>query len=86
MNAFDWNDNHVTVSLKNEYKKKGSVFVYLPEREALNKVRVTANGKPGKFDVVARPTIGGYSGRVLRAYIEIDGSGAKGDGLISLKW
>jgi hypothetical protein len=36
--TFDWGDHHVKVCLKNDYKKKGAVYVhvYLPESKGLD--------------------------------------------------
>jgi len=85
--SFDWSAHRVTVCLKNDYKKKGSIFVYIPESEGLNEAAATANGKTGHVEIVARPSIGeNYEGRVLRVYIEIEGSGDPDDGLASIHW
>lgn len=88
VDLFDWSDRHVTVCLKNDYKKKGSIFVYLPERKTLDKAAITVNGKAaGHVEIVARPSIGEHCGRVLRVYIEIEGSGVNhDDGLVSIRW
>ena len=89
MDTFDWSDNSVEVKLKNDYKKKGSIFVYIPESKGLDRsvvVKVNDN-EPGNYDTVAKPSMGdNCAGRVLRVYIEIEGSGAKNDGFVSIKW
>jgi len=85
--SFDWDHRSATVALKNDYKKKGSVFVYLPESKGLDNVVINVNGKPGRADIVAKPSLGeSYHGRVLRVYTEIKGSGVKHDGLVSMSW
>ena len=89
VDTFDCSDNSVKVKLKNGYKKKGSIFLYIPESKGLDisvVVKVNDN-KPGNYDTVAKPSMGdNRAGRVLRAYIEIEGSGAKNDGLVSINW
>ena len=86
--TFDWSGNHVEVCLKNDYKKKGSIYVYLPESKGLDNATVAVNGKPGQVDIVARPTIGeDNNGRVVQVSIEIQGiGGADGDGEVSIRW
>jgi len=85
--SFDWGDNHVSVHLKNDYKKKGSIFVYLSESKGLDKAAVTVNSKHVYFEVVARPSIGkNCDGRVLRVKTEIEGTGVESDGLVSIRW
>lgn len=89
VDLFDWSNNSVKVQLKNDYKKKGSIFVYIPESKGLDRsvvVKVNDN-ETGNYDTVARPSMGdNCAGRVLRVYIEIEGSGAKNDGFVFIKW
>ena len=86
--AFDWGERHVNVSLKNDYKKKGSIFVYIPESKGLDKAIVEVNDdESSQFEIVAKPSFGGnLCGRVLQVNIEIEGSGTKNDGLVSIHW
>ncbi|KAL7550061.1 hypothetical protein ACHAWF_013296 [Thalassiosira exigua] len=84
--SFDWGDRHVNIALKNDYKKEGSIFVYLPERKGLDKADVAVNGNPGIVEIVARPSIGdGHDGRVMRIHVEMQGS-ATDDGIITIRW
>ncbi|KAL9190710.1 hypothetical protein ACHAXT_000416 [Thalassiosira profunda] len=85
--SFDWSARHVEVRLKNDYKKKGSIYVYIPKSEGLHKAAVTVNGDPGELEVVAKPSIGkAGEGRVLRVPIEIKGTKGDGDGMVSISW
>jgi len=78
--SFDWSANHFSVCLKNDYEKKGSIFVYIPEPD------FTATGKAGHVEIVARPSIGdNCNGIVLRVDVEIQGSGDE-DGLVVIHW
>ena len=88
VDTFDWSDNSVTVRLKNDYKKKGSIYVYIPECKGLDKAVVKLNGEQtAHFDTVARPSIDERcGGRVLQVCVEIEGSGNSNDGLISISW
>ena len=88
VSSFDWSDHHVFVTLKNEYKRTGSIFVYLPERNGVDKAVFTVNGKPGsRVDIVAKPSIGeNCEGRVVRVYVDIEASGADEDGNVSIRW
>lgn len=84
VNSFDWGDCSVKISLKNDYIKEGSVVVYVPESDGLNRAAVTVNGKPGKFDVVAKTLMGeNCGGSVLRVYVS---TGTIDDGLVSINW
>ncbi|KAL7540605.1 hypothetical protein ACHAXR_010246 [Thalassiosira sp. AJA248-18] len=82
--SFDWSvRDHVRVCLKNDYKRKGSIFVYLPESKGLDKAAITVNGAPAQVEIVARPSFGdGCEGRVIRVDVTIEGSGVKGDGVV----
>jgi hypothetical protein len=74
----------VKVFLKNDYKRQGSIFLYLPEDDGLNRAAVTVNGKPSRVEIVARPSMGhNCVGRVLRVYVE---TGPNEDGLVSIVW
>ncbi len=84
VDAFDRSDRHVKVYLKNDYKRQGSIFLYLPESDGLNRAAVMVNGKPGIVEIVARPSMGeNCVGRVLRVYVE---TGPNEDGLVSILW
>jgi len=84
VNSFDWSDRSVKISLKNDYKKDGSVVVYVPESDGLNRAAVTVNGKPGKFDVVAKTPMGkNRGGSVLRVYVS---TGIIDEGVVSIHW
>merc|ERR1712194_184601 len=83
---FEWSERHVSVRLKNTHKKTGFVVLYLPERHELDAAVVAVNDEPGSFEIVARPSIGGIQGRVIRVHTEIEGSGIKSDGLVSIRW
>jgi hypothetical protein len=83
---FEWSGRHVSVRLKHTHKKTGFVVVYLPERKGLDAAVVAVNDKAGSFEIVARPSIGGIHGRVLRVHAEIEGSGVESDGLVSIRW
>ncbi len=70
--------------MKNDYKKQGSIFLYIPERDGLDRAAVTVNGKPGRVEIVARPSMGeSCGGRVLRVYV---GTGPNEDGVVSIIW
>lgn len=96
--SFVFGEGHVSICLKNDYEKKGSIYLYLPgSDESLNTVAVTANGKPGTAAVVAKPNIGVhtegsnqpthfYQGRVLQVRVSIEASGAENDGKVSFTW
>lgn len=84
VNSSHWSDRHVRICLRNDYKRQGSIFLYLPERDGLNRAAVTVNGKPGLVEIVARPSMGeNFSGRVLQVYFE---TGPHEDGLVSILW
>ena len=84
VDSFDWGDCHVGISLKNDYKKRGSIFLYIPERDGLDRATVTVNGKPGRVEIVARPLMGeNCGGRVVRVYV---GIGPNEDGVVSIIW
>ena len=87
VDSFDWSDHHVKVVLKNDFHKKGSIFLYIPESDQLNNALVNVNGKPGCFTIAARPSMEkNCGGRVLRVYVEIEGSNNNEDGLVSIRW
>lgn len=87
VDSFDWSDHHVKVLLKNDFHKKGSIFLYIPESEHLNNALAAVSGKPGYFEVAARPLTGeNCGGRVLRVYVEIEGSNNNEDGCVSIRW
>jgi hypothetical protein len=46
------------ICLKNDFKKQGSILVYTPERNGLDRAAVPAKGKPGRVEIVARPLMG----------------------------
>ena len=73
--------------MKNDYNKKGSVYIYIPESERLNNAVVAVNGKPAYFEVAARPSMdGNCAGRVIRVHVEIKGSNDNEDGVVSIRW
>ncbi len=86
VDTFDWSSHHVKVSLKNDFHKEGSVFLYIPESEKLNNAIVKVNGNPGVFEISARPSMGEIGGRVIRVYVEIEGSNDIVDGIVSIRW
>jgi hypothetical protein len=73
--------------LKNDYKKQGSIFVYIPEsvpRATDWTAAVTVNGKPGRVEILARPLMGeNCGGVVVRVCIR---TGANEDGVVSIIW
>ncbi|KAL3798082.1 hypothetical protein ACHAW5_010295 [Stephanodiscus triporus] len=84
VDSFDWSDRHVKICLKNDYKKRGSIFLYVPECDGLNSAAVTVSGKPGRVEIVARPIMGeNCGGRVLRVNV---GTGENADGVVSILW
>ncbi len=36
-------------------RRQGSIFLYLPENDRLNRAAITANGNPNRVKIVARP-------------------------------
>jgi len=63
------------------------VYIYIPESERLDNALMNVNGKPGNFEVAARPSMGGNcGGRVLRVHVEIEGSNDNEDGVVSIRW
>ena len=70
----------------NDFHKKGSVFLYIPECEQLKNAIVKVNGKPGFFEIAARPSMGESGGRIIRVYVEIEGSNDIDDGIVSIRW
>lgn len=86
--TFEWTDESVRVTLKNDYKKRGSVYLFLPERVGLDRASVYVCGRSSRFETVARPSIGhaANQGRVIRIRVEIVANGEEDDGKVSIKW
>ena len=86
--TFEWSDKSVRVILKNDYKKCGSVYLFLPERVGIDRASVHVCGRPSRFETVARPSIGpdAHQGRVIRVGVEIVANGEEDDGEVSIKW
>lgn len=84
--SFRWSDRQVIIQLKNEYKRKGSIFIYLPGEKVLENSTATVNGKSVAKEIVARPSIGSSPGSVLRVDVQIEGSRGESDGLVSITW
>lgn len=73
--------------LKNDYQKKGSIYIYIPESEGVNKAAVNVNGKQSSFELVAKPSIGeNGDGSVVRVRVEIEGTKGDDDGSVSIRW
>jgi len=64
---FEWSERSVKIELKNEYEKKGSIFVYLPGgrgdgEKKLENLSITVNGTvTPDWCVIAKPKIGVHS-------------------------
>lgn len=82
--SFDAKENSVLVHLKNKYAKTGSIYLYLPSGKKFDNASVELNGVPGQMDIIARPTIEGHEGLVVRVPVAIKGTGEQDDGVISI--
>ncbi len=64
---FEWSERIVKIQLKNDYEKKGSIFVFLPggsvvDEGKLRKCSISVNGEvTTDWHVIANPKIGMHS-------------------------
>lgn len=90
VNFFEWDDSSVKLSLKNDYEKSGSVFLYLPESD--NQIAATVNGQSSQVEIVAKPAIHNDKsnecnvGRIVKVKVHIAGSQTDSDGKIEISW
>ena len=86
--AFEWTDGSVRVTLKNEYEKRGSIYLFLPGRVGLDRASVSVCGRSSSFETVASPSIGhaANQSRVIRIRVEVAANGEEDDGKVSIKW
>lgn len=67
MQNFEWSERSVKIQLKNDYEKKGSIFVFLPagrevEEKNVENLSISVNGKvTPDWHVIAKPKIGVHS-------------------------
>jgi len=72
------------IELKNNYAKKGSVYLYLPVGKKFDNATVEVNGAEGSMEIIARPTLRGNEGVVVRVPVVIKGTGEENDGVVSI--
>jgi len=94
--SFEWGSSFINISLKNEYEKSGSIFLFIPEtdgnRNALDSIDATVNGEAIGVEVVARPIINdgktknSRAGRVIKVRVNIAGLKEQSDGKIEISW
>jgi hypothetical protein len=88
---FHVKDNQqVDVYLKNDLKRAGYVFLFVPGCD--NPLDLHVNGEPAQVDVIAKTpishnqTTAGYLGRIVRIWIVVHGTSSENDGKISLRF
>jgi len=82
--SFEAGAKRVLIELKNNYAKKGSVYLYLPDGKKFYNATVEVNGTASSMEVIARPTLGGNDGVVVRIPVVITGTGEGKDGVVSI--
>ncbi|KAL7439918.1 hypothetical protein ACHAXM_006943 [Skeletonema potamos] len=82
--SFEAEEKRVLVHLKNNYAKKGSVYLYLPGGKNFENAAVKVNGAGGHMEIIARPPLGEKEGLVVRVPVVIKGTGEENDGVISI--
>ena len=82
--SFEAGAKRVLIELKNNYAKKGSVYLYLPDGKKFDNATVEVNGTASSMEVIARPTLGGNDGVVVRIPVVITGTGEGKDGVVSI--
>ncbi|KAK1743772.1 alpha-galactosidase [Skeletonema marinoi] len=75
VSSFVAGEKRVLIELKNNYAKKGSVYLYLPVGKKFDNATVEVNGAEGSMEIIARPTLGGNEGVVVRVPVVIKGTG-----------
>lgn len=96
VHSFEWGSSFVKISLKNDYEKSGSVFIYIPESasagKSLDDMYATVNGEASRAEVVARPAINNdkskdnHPGRVVKIRVYTNGGQEETDGKIEISW
>ena len=84
VSSFVAGEKRVLIELKNNYAKKGSVYLYLPVGKKFDNATVEVNGAEGSMEIIARPTLGGNEGVVVRVPVVIKGTGEENDGVVSI--
>ena len=90
--SFQCGPKYVNLSLKNNYKKSGSVFIFIPQSGSDDSIAAQVNGKSGVVEIVARPAINNgksessYTGTVIKVKVQITGARTEPDGEIKISW